>query len=107
MDFWFRLPIQKRLGIIATILLIIAVISVALWTNDPVHYRPIAAIIRFSPILFLFWLAWSDLRRIPFWVWLVMPVVLILCAFKPALWFIVIPVAIFSLFIMPKKKKKK
>ncbi|MDR3197728.1 MAG: hypothetical protein LBU34_07645 [Planctomycetaceae bacterium] len=105
MDFWFRLPFRKRLGIIATILLVVAVISAVLWTNDPVHHRPITSIIRLAPILFLFWLAWSDLQKIPFWVWLVMPVVLILCAFKPALWFIVIPIALFALFVMPKKKK--
>ncbi|MDR1964465.1 MAG: hypothetical protein LBQ50_11850 [Planctomycetaceae bacterium] len=107
MDFWFRLPIRTRLGIIATVLLVVAVISFALWTSDPRHHQPISAVIKFAPILFLFWLAWADLQQIPFWVWLVMPVVLILCALKPALWLLIIPVALFSLFIMPKKRKKK
>ncbi|MDR0705927.1 MAG: hypothetical protein LBF88_13215 [Planctomycetaceae bacterium] len=106
MNFWFRLPIWTRLGIIATILLIVAVISFALWTNDPAHHRPMASIIRFAPILFLFWLAWSDLRRVPFWVWLLMPVILIICALRPMFWFFVIPAAVFALFVMPKKKKK-
>ncbi|MDR2116488.1 MAG: hypothetical protein LBP87_08905 [Planctomycetaceae bacterium] len=106
MDFWFRLSLQKRLGIIAIILLIIAVISIALWTNDPAHNRPVASLIRLSPILFLLWLAWADLRKVPFWAWLVMPVVIILCAFKPKLWFVVIPFTFFALFVMPKKKKK-
>jgi hypothetical protein len=105
MRFWFRLPFRIRLGIIATILLIAATISVVLWTNDPGHYR-LSSIIRFAPILFLFWLSWADLKQIPFWGWLVMPPMLILCFLKPALWFIVIPAGLIALFVMPKKKKK-
>ncbi|MDR0611129.1 MAG: hypothetical protein LBG58_13550 [Planctomycetaceae bacterium] len=104
MNFWFRLPIRTRLGIVAIILLIVAIYSLTLWMNDPTHHRPIASIIRLSPILFLFWLAWSDLRRIPFWVWLLMPIILIICALKPMCWFLVIPATLFALFILPKKK---
>jgi hypothetical protein len=99
MSFWFRLPLRTRLGIISTVLLIVAAVSCFLWMNDPGHHRPIGGIIRLAPILFLLWLAWTDLRRIPFWVWLIAPVVFVLCILKPALWLIVIPVTLFALFM--------
>ena len=75
--------------------------------RDPLHNKPLYGIIRIAPILFLLWLAWSDLQNIPLWVWCVIPPVLILCALKPGAWLIVIPLGLIALFVMPKKKKKK
>lgn len=103
MNYWFRLPLRTRLGIIATILMIVAGVSVFLASRDPVHHRPLYSVIKFAPILFLFWLAWVDLKNLPLWIYLVAPPVIIFCCIKPAAWFIVIPVALTVLFVLPKK----
>ena len=105
MDFWYRLPLRTRLGFVAAFLLIVAGISLALWSQDSVHHKPLGAVIKLAPIIFLLWLAWKDLQRIPLWAYLAAPPILILCALKPMLWFVVIPVALVALFVMPKGKK--
>ncbi len=105
---WFNLPARTRLGIVAVPLLVAAVVLFVLSILDPVHndLRQGAGIIRFAPIVFLLWLAWADLQSIPRWVWFVAPPVLIFCCIKPAAWFVVIPVTLFALFLMPKKRRK-
>lgn len=104
MNFWFRLPLRTRLGIVAAILLAVAAVSVYRATHDPLHHKPLYSLIKFAPVLFLLWLAWSDLQNIPFWAYIAALPVIIICALKPAALFIVVPLALIVLFIMPKKK---
>lgn len=106
MNFWFRLPLRTRLGIIAAVLLGIAVMSIYWATRDPLHHKPLYSVIKFAPILFLFWLAWKDLQNIPLWVYLIALPLTIFCALKPAALFFVVPAALMILFLLPKKKKK-
>ncbi len=105
LHFWFNLPIRTRLGVAAIVLLAVAGVLFTLPIIDPPHheFRHGAGLVRFAPILFLLWLAWADLQAVPRWVWFVAPPVLIFCCIKPAAWFVVIPVALFSLFVMPKR----
>ena len=100
---WYALPIRTRLGIISVTLLAVAVISAALYFVDPLHTKPAYGIIKWAPILFLFWIAWPDLERIPRWMYYVSVPIIILCALRPVLLYIVIPVGLVALFIMPKK----
>ncbi len=102
-NFWFRLPLRTRLGIVSTLLLGVAALSLFFWTYDPIHNKPFTAAIRLAPILFLLWLAWTDLRNIPRWFWFSVPPILFFCLIKPAARLVVIPVALFVLFIMPKR----
>lgn len=107
MDRWFRLPIRTKLGIISSALLVLAGLAIWVAIRDPFHNIPIRGIVKLAPILFLLWLAWKDLQNIPLWVWFVIPPVMILCALKPFLWFVVIPLGIVALFVMPKKKSRR
>ena len=84
-------------------LLSVAVISATLYFVDPMHTKPAYGIIKWAPILFLFWVAWPDLERIPRVVYYVSIPIIILCALKPVLLYLVIPVGLIALFIMPKK----
>lgn len=106
-DFWFNLPMRTRLGVAAVILLVSGAVLFALPILDPVHhdFRQGAGIVRFAPVMFLVWLAWTDLQRIPTWVWFIAPPVVIFCCIKPAAWLIVVPVTLVSLFVMPKKRR--
>jgi hypothetical protein len=99
MDFWFRLSLRIRLGIISVVLVILAAVSIFFWVSDPVHNRPISGLIKFAPILLLLWIAWADLKKVPMWVWCVAPFVIIFCLIKPAAWLVVIPVTLFCYFV--------
>ncbi len=100
---WFSLPIRTKLGIISAALLGVAVISIILHFADPMHTKPVYGIIKWAPILFLFWIAWPDLERIPRWVYYVSIPIIVLCALRPVLLYLVIPVGLVALFVMPKK----
>ncbi len=105
--FWFNLPVRTRLGVIAVVLLAAGGVLFALPIFDPMHheFRHGSGIVRFAPIVFLLWLAWADLQNIPRRVWFIAPPVLIFCCIKPAAWLVVIPMTLFSLFVMPKRRK--
>ncbi|MDR2762416.1 MAG: hypothetical protein LBB88_07445 [Planctomycetaceae bacterium] len=77
--------------------------------SDPVHYpvNRYSAIIRIAPILFLLWLAWRDLTRIPFWVYIVSFPVLMICLIKPMLFLYVIPIIFVTIFGLTNRQNKK
>ena len=104
MDFWFRLPLRTRLGIIATVFLTSAVVVLLVWYCDPARfsYRN-GWILRFGPLVFLLWVAWGDLEKIPLWNWLIILVLLIVCSIKPAFWFIGVPVIAYILLAQRKR----
>jgi hypothetical protein len=90
-----------RLGVVSVGVLIIAVVVACIVIGDPVHYpvNRYGGILKIAPILFLMWLAWRDLMRIPFWVYIVSFPVLIVCLAKPVFFWYVIPlIFIFLLF---------
>ncbi|MDR0870888.1 MAG: hypothetical protein LBN39_08865 [Planctomycetaceae bacterium] len=99
---WFNLPLRTRLGVISAVLLVFAAVLAAQAVNDPVHHR-LPSVIKWAALLFVFWLAWKDLEKVPWWVYLAAPPVLVLCLIKPGAWFVVIPALLFVLFVMPKK----
>jgi len=103
-NFWFRLSLRTRLGIIASVFLSCAVVLLLSWYFNPEHfsYRQ-SWIIRLAPLLFLFWLAWTDLKRIPWWNWLIMVAVLLICSIKPAVWLAGVPIIGYILFVSRKK----
>ena len=105
MDFWFRLPLRTRLGIISSVLVVCAVVILLFWYHDPVRFAPYRSgwVLRFGPLVFLLWLAWSDLTRIPWWSWIIILVMLIVCAVKPSFWIIGIPAIGYILFARRKK----
>ena len=102
-NFWFRLPLRTRLGIISCSLLTCAVVMLLSWYHDPANFSYRSGwVIRFGPLIFLLWLAWSDLEKIPWWNWLILLVLLIACSIKPAFWFVGIPTIAYML--MAKRK---
>ena len=62
-----------------------------------------AGVLPFAAILFLIWLAWKDLEKIPWWNWLLMGGILIVCMLKPGAWLVGIPMIGYILFVSRKK----
>ena len=105
-NFWFRLPLRTRLGIIGSAFLVSVIVLLLLWYQDPVRFSPYRSnwILRFGPLVFLLWLAWGDIEKIPWWNWLIIVVLLIVCSIRPAFWLLGIPVIGYILFGGRKKK---
>jgi hypothetical protein len=77
----------------------VAVVLLLSWYNDPANFSyRWGGIIRFGPLLFFLWIAWEDLERIPWWNWLIMLVIIIICAIKPPAWIAGVPIIAYILF---------
>jgi len=86
------------------VFLTFAIVLLLSWYYNPVHFSYRSGwIIRFAPLFFLLWLAWTDLKRIPWWNWLIMVAILLVCAVKPAFWLAGIPIIGYILFAGRKK----
>ena len=107
MDFWFRLPLRTRLGIVGfgTVTAVLLLLLLSWYAGAFLLFLyHLGGILIFGIILVLFWLAWNDMKNIPWWHWIIMIVLLIVCAVKPAFWLIGIPVIGYILFQGRKKK---
>jgi len=103
--FWFRLPLRTRLGVIATIFLTAAIVLLLSWYYDPVYFSYRTGwVIRFGPLVFFLWIAWGDLEKIPWWNWLIILIILIICSIKPSVWFVGVPIIAYILFGGRKKR---
>ena len=102
--FWFRLPFRTRLGIIATCLLTFAIVVLLSWYHDPGNFSYRTAwIVPLGAVIFLLWLAWSDVEKIPWWNWLLVIAMLTICMIKPGFWFVGVPIIGYIIFASRKK----
>ena len=84
---------RHLIGLIAAILLLGAVV---LFVLSPSGFwaQTDAFLIRLGAIVFFFWLAWNDLRRIPSWLLVTLPVAAIVLARWPRWFLVLIPALI-------------
>lgn len=103
-NFWFRIPLRTRLGIIGIVFLIAVIVLLLSWYRNP-GYVPFREnwVLRFGPLIFLIWLALPELEKIPWRHWLVMLAVILVCAIRPGAWFIGVPVICYVLFAGHRK----
>ena len=101
--FGFRLSRQKRLGIIATLLLTVATVLLLSWYYASSISFGMSWFIPLGVFVSLFWLAWSDLKKIPWWNWVIMFGIALVCMIKPGTWFVGIPIIGYILFVRRKK----
>jgi len=64
-----------------------------------------AACYRLAPVLVLLWMAYPELERMPWWVWVVVPGTLLVLAWRPRLIPIAVPILILIGILRPRKKK--
>jgi len=102
--FWFRLTQRTRLGIIATLMMTCAVVLLLSWYDTGKISRGVVGMLPFGVILFLIWLAWNDLEKIPWTNWIIMFAILIVCMIKPGAWFVGVPIIGYILFVSRKKR---
>jgi hypothetical protein len=61
-----------------------------------------AACWRIGGCLAAFWLAYPDLRNIPRWLWIALPVMILVLAKWPRLFLLIIPLLILYAFLRPR-----
>ncbi|MDR3109762.1 MAG: hypothetical protein LBU65_08755 [Planctomycetaceae bacterium] len=103
---FFNLPIKTRLGIVAGILLLGAVITYTASSFNVPHAKPVAVFLRLGMTLGAIWLAWDHLVSIPKTFWVMIPIVLIVAAFRPYYLFVAIPAMFLIMLLFPKRKKR-
>ena len=61
---------------------------------------------RMCVMMGLLWLAWPELERLPRWIFFAIPVLVVLCAWRPQLILIVVP-ALFLLWLLQPPKSRR
>jgi len=98
---------KSRIGVAAGILLGIAAITYGLNFFGIGEIKPLAACLRTGAPLFFLWLAWDDLSQLPRWMLQAILPTIIIVAIWPRLLFILVPMVLLVLFLLPKSKKKR
>ena len=84
--------IRRRILAVATVASLLA--AAAIWLWRPEMDLELAFFTRTGGVLLAAWLAYDDVQRLPGWVLLVLPVLLIVLARWPRLFFLLIPAII-------------
>ncbi len=61
---------------------------------------------RLGAILLVLWVAYPDVRRMPAWFWLMLPLVIAVLVFRPKWFVILLPVLIAIALLKPKRPAK-
>lgn len=95
------MPIRVKAGIIAIVLWGLSLAGLVKGFS-PLYE---GAFVRSAVVMTLLWLAWPELVRLPRWLFIVIPIVLIIAAFQPRILFVMIPLLLLYGFLIPKPKK--
>ena len=57
-------------------------------------------------LMLILWIAWPELETLPRWMFLTLPVVTLVAAFRPQILIVVLPLTLLYLFLRPKPQKK-
>ncbi len=98
------LPMRRRIiGIMAVALL---ALGLMIWICRPGEQGSLvqleAACWRIGGCLAVLWLAYPDLGKIPRWIWIALPVLILVMARWPRLFFIIVPLLILYALVRPR-----
>lgn len=96
-----RMAMRTKIGVIALILGLLALVA-WLRESDPIL---LAAYIRTAIVMGVLWMAWPELVLLPRWIYISLPILLILGAFRPQILFFAVPGLLLYWFLVPKPKK--
>ncbi len=79
-----------------------ALILVGWITNEPGLFE----LNRMCVVMFLLWLAWPELEALPRWTLYVVPISAVVCAWRPQLLIVVLPLSFVYLLLRPSTRAK-
>jgi len=95
---------RHAIGLIAIVLLVIAVImQIGQW-EDPNAADLESVCLRIGAVMAVIWLAYDHLQRAPAWLWWALPVLLIVLARRPQWLLLLVPLVIALAILRPKKR---
>ena len=95
------MAMRDKIGLIALVLAALACYS-KFRGSDPLY---LAAYVRSAIIMGILWMAWPELVLLPRWIYISLPILLIVGAFRPHLLLIFVPLILLYWFLVPKPKK--
>jgi hypothetical protein len=85
---------RHAIGVIALVLLLGAG-GLWIWPLDTTWYRTVwAACCRLGPTLAVLWLAYPDVKRLPNWIWYMIPLLLLLIAWRRVVFVYAFPILV-------------
>lgn len=97
---------RRAIGIIACVLLLIAAMMWMWPLASEFHLGLEAACWRVGALMAVLWMAYPDLKRLPGWMLVLVPVMLIAIAFKPRRAIYVLPILLLIMLLRPRAKRK-
>jgi uncharacterized protein with PQ loop repeat len=95
---------RLAIGLIAIVLLLIAVVlQIGQW-EDPNAADLESACLRIGAVMAVIWLAYEHLHRVPTWLWFSLPVLLFALARRPQWLLFLVPLVIALAILRPKKR---
>jgi hypothetical protein len=97
---------RHLIGIVALMLLLGAVVF-WIWPPQGAWSGELeAACWRGGALASILWLAYTDLRRMPAWFWLSLPVLAVILALRPRRFLYVIPIIIVLAILKPRARRR-
>lgn len=100
-----RPPLRKKVGWIVVAMTVLVVYGLVQYrrTGD----ASLLELNRMCVMMFLLWLAWPELERLPRWIFFAIPILVVLCAWRPQLILFVGPALFFFWLLQPPKSRRR
>lgn len=93
-------PTRKKVGWIALGMAVL--VAYGFWSGE----AGLLELNRMCVMMFLLWLAWPELERLPRWIFFAIPILVVLCAWRPQLLLFVGPALFFLWLLQPPKSRR-
>jgi hypothetical protein len=96
---------RHAIGIISIVLLLSSVALLVWQRVEPAkdwRYALMGATVRVGVLMAVIWLAYSELKRLPAWMWGTLPILLAILAVRPRYLLIAVPVVIALAILKPR-----
>jgi hypothetical protein len=98
---------RLAIGLIAIVLLLIAVVlQIGQW-EDPNAADLESACLRIGAVMAVIWLAYEHLHRVPAWLWFSLPVLLFALARRPQWLLFLVPLVIALAILRPRPNSRR
>jgi hypothetical protein len=101
---------RQAIGIIAIVLLLAAA-ALCIWLPDQADegltLGALGAFVRVGAVMAALWLAYPDVKRLPAWLLAVIPLLLVILAWKPRWFLYALPIVIALVILKPRARARR
>lgn len=89
MNFYHKIPIRTRIAFLTILVWLAVPYAYIQYLNDKPDY--LSFCLRGGLVMFVFWLAWPEVEKLPKWLFLVLPLATVIAIWRPQLLLLAIP----------------